>query len=628
MARKKKKPLFCVWRKSKKYSYRDGQNMEADGVSIWPRMEPFLLGALQVAPSPKLSLHYLRKMAIYVRTRDGCFPVLGWSMWRHIACGKLQLPEDLAWLYFETFDLLIGHSPEQRLEWAECLSQCSSKAELDEQRNKLSVDTLQFLVFLYIQQLNRVSLRTSLIGEEWPSHRTRSPSPSDREAKTSSQNKNWDDQAHLSFVQSHLAEILELLVELGQLSQSGQALRDCQISLEAVRSLSLLLEGSVCHGRAVQPVHRLLTKGPLQTQAGYSTLSRSFPLHKLLSCLQHSLTLNPFGITACLRSGKKLAWAQQVEGAMKRAKIARNTHTAPPGSKMVLMSQVFKQTLAKTSDKLTGANIKIHRCSDAFIYLLSPLRSVSVDKCRDSTIVLGPVETSIHIHGCQNLRVVCVAGRVAVGASSRCTVHALTPTRPLLLPGNTDITLGPFHTFYPSLEDHMASVGLAVVPNVWDRPLLLGTEGLVNPSLNTSSNPDVACYRLLPPAALAEFHTLVVPFQMEGDTCEVPGGLPGGLPPPYQAALDEKQKRIQSWQKTVMEARLNKEQKRQFQELVEVKFHEWLLEMGHRQELDSLIPPTISSLKDTDGMSTDTARVTDSKHIRNGRAAGQSPMAC
>lgn len=58
-------------------------------------------------------------------------------MWRHIACGKLQLPEDLAWLYFETFDLLNNHSPEERLEWAECLSQCSSKSELDQQRNKV-----------------------------------------------------------------------------------------------------------------------------------------------------------------------------------------------------------------------------------------------------------------------------------------------------------------------------------------------------------------------------------------------------------------------------------------------------------------------------------------------------------
>lgn len=62
------------------------------------------------------------------------------------------------------------------------------------------------------------------------------------------------------------------------------------------------------------------------------------------------------------------------EGAMKRAKIVRNSHMAPPGSKIVLMSHVLKQTLCKTSDKLTGSNIKIHRCSDAFIYLLSPLR--------------------------------------------------------------------------------------------------------------------------------------------------------------------------------------------------------------------------------------------------------------
>jgi hypothetical protein len=44
------------------------------------------------------------------------------------------------------------------------------------------VDTLQFLLFLYIQQLNRISLRTSLIGEEWPSRRSRpqSPSPAER----------------------------------------------------------------------------------------------------------------------------------------------------------------------------------------------------------------------------------------------------------------------------------------------------------------------------------------------------------------------------------------------------------------------------------------------------------------
>ncbi|KAF7655659.1 hypothetical protein LDENG_00052630 [Lucifuga dentata] len=541
--------------------------MEGRTVRIWPRTDPFLLAALPVAASSKLSWHYLRKMATYVRTQDGCFPALSWPKWRHIACGKLQLPEELAWLYIETFDLFSGNTPKKKLEWAECLSECSSQSELNQQRSRLCVDTLQFLLFLYIQQLNRVSLRTSLIGEEWPSLQSRSASPSAREAKNSFQNKNWDCRAHLSFLQRHLAAMLELLVEPEQLSQSGHAQPESQVSLEAVRALSLVLEGSLHYRGSVRPVHRLLTHNPLQTQAGYSKLSCSFSLQQLLCCLKDNLTVNPFALCS----------VEEV----KRNLIVSNSNLAPPGSKMMLMSQVFKKTVAENSDALTGANIKIHRCSHAFIYLLSPLRSVSVDKCRDTMVVLGPVEISVHVNSCKNVRVVCVAGRVVVRSSSGCTIHALTPTHPLLLPGNSDITLGPFHTYYPSLEEDMASVGLAVVPNAWDKPLLLGTEGLVPFPHKSSSSPDPACYRLLPPA---EFDSLAVPFHMNGDTCDVPGGLP----PQYQAVLDKKQEEIQKWFKSLQEAHLDKEQQGQLQEEVETMFHDWLIKTGHKRELSSL----------------------------------------
>ncbi|KPP62065.1 TBCC domain-containing protein 1-like [Scleropages formosus] len=549
--------------------------MDECSARVWPRLEPFLLGALQVAPPSKLSLHYLRKMATYVRTRDGCFPHLGWPMWRHIACGKLQLSEELAWLYLETFDLLRPHTPGQRLEWAEGLSQCATPRELDRMRSRLSVNTLQFLLFLHMQQFNRMSLRTSLIGEEWPSSRSTSPSSSsERETKASSPSKNWDDQAHMTFIQSHLAELLELLVEPGQLSASGQVVQDSHLSQDALQGLGFLLEGSLGQGGAVRPLHRLLAHDAVRVQAGYSKLSRSFSLRRLQAWLHRALSLNPFGVSACLRSGKKLAWVQQVEGAMRRARIARNTPAAPPGSKVVVMAQVFRQTLAKDSEKLKGANVKVHRCSEAFIYLLSPLRSVSLDKCRNSTVVLGPVEIGVHVQNCENVRLVCVTGRLTVGSSSSCTFHILTPTRPLLLPGNVALVLAPFHTHYPSLEDHMASVGLAVVPNAWDRPLLLGAEGAA---------PDRTPYRLLPPAELCP---LVVPFKMEGDTCEVPGGLP----PLYQQALECREQRLQDWLKMVKDADLNKEQRRTFQTLVEHKFHEWLLESGNRQQLDSLVP--------------------------------------
>uniref|UniRef100_A0A8C1ZSU6 TBCC domain-containing protein 1 n=1 Tax=Cyprinus carpio TaxID=7962 RepID=A0A8C1ZSU6_CYPCA len=440
---------------------------------VWPRLEPFLIGVLPATPPSKFSMHYLRKMACYVRTLDGCFPRLGWHMWRHIACGKLQLEEELVWLYFETFYLLMPRS-------IVLLPFCC-----------LSVDSLQFLLFLYLQQLNRISLCTSLIGEEWPNN------------KISSQNKNWDDQAHLTFIQTHLAELLELLVDPGQLSNSGQVLRDSQLTSEALESLSLLLEGSVSHSRTVHPIHKLLSRLPLQSQAGFSKLSRSYSLQQFQGFLQQVLCLNPFSISTCSQSGKKLAW-----GTLK-AKIFRNTHMAPLGSRLLLMSQVCKQMLAKDSEKLNNANIKLHRCSEAFIYLLSPLRSVTLDKCRNCTLILGPVGTSVHIQSCENVRVVCVAGRLTIG------------------------------------EDHMASVGLAVAPNLLDLPLLFG------------------------------------------ENCEIPWGLPTD----YQKAVESREKVIEDWQKTVKEAHLNKVQRWQFQALVEQKFHEWLLETGRRQELDSLLPP-------------------------------------
>ncbi|XP_054569790.1 TBCC domain-containing protein 1 isoform X3 [Eptesicus fuscus] len=461
--------------------------MDQSGVLLWVKAEPFIVGALQVPPPSKFSLHYLRKISTYVRTRatEGAYPRLYWPTWRHIACGKLQLAKDLAWLYFEIFDSLAVKTAEERLEWSEILSNCTSEDEVERQRNQLSVDTLQFLLFLYIQQLNKVSLRTSLIGEEWPSPRNRSQSPD-------------------------------------------------------------LTEKSSCH-------------------------------NKLEAWLRACLTGNPFGTSACLKSGKKLAWAHQVEGMTKRAKIACNTHVAPRMHRMVVMSQVYKQTLAKSSDTLVGAHVKIHRCNESFIYLLSPLRSVTIEKCRNSTFVLGPVQTALHLHSCDNIKVIAVCHRLSISSTTGCIFHILTPTRPLILAGNHTVTFAPFHTHYPMLEDHMAKTGLATVPNYWDNPMIVCRE-----------NRDTSVFRLLPPC---EFYVFIIPFEMEGDTTEIPGGLPSS----YQKALGHREQKIHIWQKTVKEARLTKDQRKQFQVLVENKFYEWLINTGHLQQLDSLVPPAAGS---------------------------------
>ncbi|CAM5139278.1 unnamed protein product [Eretmochelys imbricata] len=552
--------------------------MDQSMVHLWVKTEPFIVGALQIPPPSKFSMHYLRKMSTYVRTRasEGCYPRLFWPMWRHIACGKLQLAKDLAWLYFEIFGSLVERTPEEHLEWAEVVSSCKSEEELEKQRNKLSVDSLQFLLFLYIQQLNKVSLRTSLIGEEWPSPTDKSQS-ANLTGKSTCQNKNWNDYTHQAFVQNHLLDLLELLLDPDQLTASSHSTHSSLVSPEAVRALSFLIEGTVNKTRTVHPLHELALWQPLHAKNGYSKISKAFSFPKLEAWLRACLTGSPFGTSACLKSGKKLAWAQQVEGTTKRAKIACNAHVVPEVHRMVVMSQVYKQTLAKSSDTLVGAHVKIHRCNESFIYLLSPLRSVTIEKCRNSTFVLGPVQTAIHLHSCDNVKVIGICHRLSISSTTGCTFNILTPTHPLILLGNQAATFAPYHTHYPMLEDHMARMGLATVPNYWDSPMLVCKE-----------NSDASVFRLLPPN---EFYTFVIPFEMEGDTTETPGGLPHA----YQKALSQREQKIQVWQKTVKEAGLTKDQRKQFQVLVENKFYEWLIHTGHRQQLDSLVPPAAGS---------------------------------
>ncbi|XP_069081886.1 TBCC domain-containing protein 1 isoform X1 [Pleurodeles waltl] len=552
--------------------------MDPLNVQLWAKTEPFLVGALQLPPPSKFSLHYLRKMSTYVRTRanDGCYPRLYWPMWRHIACGKLQLAEDLAWLYFQVFDSLVERNAVDRLEWAETVSNCKSSEELDKIRNKLSVDTLQFMLFLYIQQLNKVSLRTSLIGEEWPSPRTRASSP-DFGGKSRSHNKNWDDYNHMTFIQQHLSDLLELLLDPDQLTASSHSTHSSLLSVDAIKALGFLIEGTLDKSRTVHQLKELVICQPLQVKSGYSKTSKSFSLQKLQSWIRDCLVINPFGISACIKSGKKLAWALQVEGTTKRAKVACNAYMVPVGHRMVVMSQIYRQTLAKSSETLFGAHVKIHRCNESFIYLLSPLRSVTIEKCRNSTFVLGPVQTTLHLKDCDNVKIIAVCHRLSLSSTLSSTFHCLTSTRPLILSGNQDVTLAPYHTHYPMLEDHMAQTGIATVPNYWDNPMCVYPENI-----------DSSIWRLLSPR---DFYIYVIPFEMEGDTTEIPGGLP----PVYQKALAQREQRIHIWQKTVKEAGLTREQRKQFQALVEMKFNEWLIKTGNRQQLDSLVPPATDS---------------------------------
>ncbi|XP_063790189.1 TBCC domain-containing protein 1 isoform X2 [Pseudophryne corroboree] len=435
----------------------------------------------------------------------------------------------------------------------------------------LSVDTHQFLLFLYIQQINKVSLRTSLIGEEWPSPRVRSPTP-DLVGQSNFHNKNWDEYSHHAFIQNHMSYLLELLLDPDQLTKSSHSTHCSLVSLEAAQALGFLIEGTLNKNRTIHSFIDLALYQPLQARNGYSKTTESFSLKKLQAWIKECFALNPFGMSACIKSGRKLAWAQPIDVSNRRAKIVCNIYKVPRGNHMVIMSHISRQTLAKSSETLVEARVKINHCTESYIYLLSPLRCVTIEKCRNSTIILGPVQTVLHVQMCDHVKVISVCQRLSLSSTTSCTFHVLTPTRPLLFSGNQGAVFAPFHTHYSMLEDHMGQTGLATVPNYWDRPQFLSAET------------DHQAWKLMSPR---EFYTFVVPFEIEGDTTEIPGGLP----PVFLKSMEQRQQKVQMWQKTVKEAKLTREQRKQFQALVEYKFNEWLLKTGNRHQLDSLVPP-------------------------------------
>ncbi|XP_052248923.1 TBCC domain-containing protein 1-like isoform X2 [Dreissena polymorpha] len=553
-------------------------------VSLWVKAEPFSYGALHIAPHPRLNFTNIKKIVIYAKTKaETGFPRLSYSVWRHIACNKLHLSEELAWLYFSTCHLLSENtSAVERLEWDHRISEATDLIK-DGMKNKVRVGTLKFVLFLYIQQLNKVSLKASLVaGDEWP---TRSSSPDlDTSGRNTPRNSNkvLDDHSHMVFIQNNIHEILELLLEH---DTYGSSQGDLSLTLEAVEALGFILAGSVDRCKTMLPIQDIAMLQTLQHRSGYSKLMKSFSLRLLQNWIKDSLVQNPFGISACIASGRRLSWpmggddSKEVkESSNKRGRIATNAHVVPKehmkGNKIIIMSQVGKQTISRSSSTLENSSVKIHRCHSAFLYLLAPLRSVTIEKCHNTTVILGPVETHVYLSHCESVTLIACTRMVTVSSCTLCNLYLLTPNPPVVLSGNDSIRLAPYHTYYPKLEEHMAEVGIGAAMNMWDHPLCIGPD----------HKEDAPVWELLPPS---DFFTFNIPFEMEGATKEIPGGLPSK----YHRAIAHRSRQIDSWQKTVKEAGLSREQRKQFQALVESQFHLWLSESGHKRELDNLAVP-------------------------------------
>ena len=561
------------------------------GVNLWLRSEIFNIGPLPIPPNSRLTHNNIKKIIPYIKGKDKkTYPNLSYSIWKHIACNKLSYSQEMAWVYFWVFDLFSDKSEEDRiLRWDSVIYNDAEGNINENGRNPLTVEALPFTLFLFIQHLHKISLKASLVtgSDEWPS-RNKSP---DADGKL---NNSWfkssDETSHQTFILNNLNEMLELLVDYqatdSSPSRSHSHSGDPLISRYAVQCLGLLINGEVnkssSNGREIKSLPELAIMEA--SKSGYIKASDSFSFRKLQTWLKSNLGQNPFGASACLVKGRNLCWMLQGDTKenwieKKRGTITTNaTYTpknCPKGNKLILLSQVTGMTIARSSSTLNGATVKISRCNDSFIYLLSPLRSVTLEKCQRSTVVLGAVEVSVDMHSCQNLTVVVATRRFTIQSSKQCTMHLLTPNTPLIFHHNSDLVFAPYNTSYRKLEEHMFMVGLAPTPNLWDKPVLMG------------DGTEEGVFRLMRPQ---EFCNTIIPFRIDGNTSKNPIAIPER----YQAALAHKLQRIKGWNTCLDEAALQPEQRSLLSQTVQAKFQEWLQTSGYARLLEDLVMPPVN----------------------------------
>jgi len=628
-------------------------------VQLWLKSDVFTFGALQVPPHNRIVFENLKKLVNYTFVKNQQdFPRLRFPTWRHVACDKLGMAPEVAWMYFETYDMLrdlavpqigkvfdeVSSSMKKTVLVnggggdADRPSSVSSVESTSSSKDDVWVDVRRFALLLGIQRIHKISLRSSLnMGDEWPSSGQPPSSPRPQLPHTTSRSSAVPDaEACRAFFLTYLNDFIDLLLTPisattpngGSSTPPSSSSSPClpSLTLESIESLGFLvglkLVDSHSKSETLLNLHEVATMPSLHALVGYDPSSKTFDYRLFEEWLRASLVPDPFGFPAICASGSALPWilapsaadgslsasssATSLSSRVSLSRISTSRHLVSnlnlrprPREKIVYLSGVVKETIARSDDDdyLFQSSLRIHRSRDSTFYLLSPMRAALLSKCKNVVVVLGCVETTVHVTACENVTLIACCRRLTVAVSKRCTFHLLTPSSPLVLGFNEGLTFAPYNTSYPELNRHLDLCNIGTTTNRWNKPYVMGA---------VSAEAETNSWKLLDPS---DFLTLAIPFEKpsrEGESSGGGGGgdaailtsnernleIPGGIPNEYKAALDAKVNRyLNLRQRLTSEENHTDMTSRQMNDLNRVvrgRFLDWMMSSGCHKELQAL----------------------------------------
>lgn len=265
---------------------------------------------------------------------------------------------------------------------------------------------------------------------------------------------------------------------------------------------------------------------------------------------------------------------------------------------MCVIEGLKKSTVVRRpKDFPSTSNIRVADCDDAVVYLLAPMSYVSIVDCRDCVVVVGAASRAVRVERCHRVTVIAASKRLRVRNVRDSMFHLAVQEKPMFIGDCSGCTVAPYNTFYESLERHLAIAKLEVKKcTMWNQVVELGGVGVTSTDEKeiTENEKKSACE--LAPENFAPF---IVPFRGEsldeqdtGSSGSNPTSLtranPFFIDDAYVFALDLKVKAVASLRKSLRDADLSDERKRELQATIQSYFKDWLSSSGAMRQVYEL----------------------------------------
>lgn len=390
-------------------------------VQLWPNRKIFEYGI--VYSHPKITFTNAERIIKYSLSKEN-WPMLSWKVWRHMACEKLKIKEELAWVYFETFDSL------------QELSEDAAKSSLDK-RSALSltdfkatrhVNTLQFTLFLYAQTNLKIASLNKSVNEICPWKQISSPQAE------------W------------MLNNIDYILKLCSYNSNGQG----TISLNGVRGLELIIRGQL-DGKNL-PFTRILSR--FEEEMIYNRETQHCSASKLKNFITSHLSDCPF-------SAPHGTSTRLVD---RPAKFVGNHLIAPKEDTEFYLRRMVDQTACVNDDMLVDSCIKMSKCENSTIYFIGNIKTLHISQCNGCTIVAPSVSGIVRMTKSSKMRLITYSRCLFLSSITESTIYSSIATNPVMI-NCSGIQLAPLNLNHSKMADDVKKAALPAYPNLWDSPV-------------------------------------------------------------------------------------------------------------------------------------------------------------